>query len=192
MVQNYASRVTLIIVVLLVGLFGVPFITGGIFSPAKFFSPSVPFNEKLNLRPGIDIAGGTSLLYEIKPPPGGARNTGGNLAEQVAALLKKRVDPTGTRNLIWRPQGDTRLEIQLPRSSMTKEGSGNVKKEYAELIKQIDNSNVTAAQVVNAVETMSSDARDKELKRLAGGNTQREALFAQLRSLFDKRAAADA
>ena len=58
MVQNYASRVTLIIVVLLVGLFGVPFITGGIFSPAKFFSPSVPFNEKLNLRPGIDIAGG--------------------------------------------------------------------------------------------------------------------------------------
>jgi SecD/SecF fusion protein len=191
MVQNYASRVTLIIVVLLVGLFGVPFITGGIFSPAKFFSPSVPFNEKLNLRPGIDIAGGTSLLYEIKPPPGGARNTGGNLAEQVAGLLKKRVDPTGTRNLIWRPQGDTRLEIQLPRSSMTKEGSGNVKKEYAELIKQIDNANITGTQVVSAVETMSSDARDKELKRLAGGNTQREALFGQLRSLYDKRADLD-
>ncbi|MDB5321345.1 MAG: secD secF [Phycisphaerales bacterium] len=192
MSQNYASRVTLIIVVLLVGLFGIPPLTDGIFSIKRFVSPSVPFNEKLNLRPGIDIAGGTSLLYEIKPPPGGARNTNGNLAEQVAALLKKRVDPTGTRNLIWRPQGDTRLEIQLPRSSMTKEGSGNIKREYAALIEQIDHGNVTTAQVVNAVESLSSDARDKELKRLANSNTQREALFAQLRSLYDKRAAVDA
>src|SRR4051812_48243089 len=164
MVQNYASRVTLIIVVLLVGLFGVPFITGGIFSPGKFFSLSVPFNEKLNLRPGIDIAGGTSLLYEIKPPPGGARNTGGNLAEQVAALLKKRVDPTGTRNLIWRPQGDTRLEIQLPRSSMTKEGSGNIKAEYQDIKKKLDEYNVTQQQVISAVEGLTGEKRDARLK----------------------------
>jgi SecD/SecF fusion protein len=186
MSQNYAGRVTLIIVVLLVGLFGIPGLTDGIFSAKRFVNPSVPFNEKLNLRPGIDIAGGTSLLYEIKPPPGGARNTNGNLAEQVAALLKKRVDPTGTRNLIWRPQGDTRLEIQLPRSSMTKEGSGKLKTDYAALKKQIDDANIASAQVINVVENLSSDARDKELKRLAAGNTQREALFGQLRSLFDK------
>src|SRR5438477_443216 len=55
---------------------------------------------------------GTSLLYEIKVPEGVAGNT--NLAEQVMESLKKRVDPDGVRNLIWRPQGNTRLEIQMP------------------------------------------------------------------------------
>src|SRR2546429_2222555 len=186
MSQNYAGRLTLIIVVLLIGLFGIPGLSDGIFSLKKVFDPKASFNDKLNLRPGIDIAGGTSLLYEIKPPPGGFRGTQGTLAETVASLLKKRVDPTGTLNLIWRPQGDTRLEIQIPRSSMTKEGSGNVKNEYATLKKQIDDANISGAQVISAVENLSSDARDKELKRLAAGNTQRDALFGQLRSLFDK------
>src|SRR5688500_1009245 len=106
MPQHYAGHVTTIIVVLLMGLFGIPGIQDGIFSARKFFNPSVPFNEKLNLKPGIDIAGGTSLLYEIKQPEGVEISGGGTLAEQVATLLKKRVDPNGVRNLIWRPQGD--------------------------------------------------------------------------------------
>jgi SecD/SecF fusion protein len=193
MSHNYAGRVTLIVAVLFVGLFGIPGMTDGIFSISRFVNPSVPFNEKLNLRPGIDIAGGTSLLYEIKPPPGGAHGTrDGNLAEQMATTLKKRVDPNGTRNLIWRPQGDTRLEIQLPRASMSKEGSGKIKNEYSNLRSEIDSANIATAQVVNAIENLKSDARDKELKRLAGGNTQREALFGQLRSLFDKMKGLDA
>jgi len=28
--------------------------------------------------------------------------------------LKRRVDPNGLRNLVWRPEGGTRLEIQMP------------------------------------------------------------------------------
>src|SRR4051794_14411693 len=126
MPQNYAGRVTLIVIVLFIGLFGIPYLQDGILSLPKLFNPSVPWGEKHNLRPGIDIAGGTSLLYEIKSPAGGPRGADGTLAEQVASLLKKRVDPTGTRNLIWRPQGDTRLEIQLPRASMGKEGTAQV------------------------------------------------------------------
>src|SRR5436190_24373745 len=121
MPQNYAGRVTLIIVVLLVALFGIPLLTGGIFTFRPFSSDEKDKDKELltvNLKPGIDIAGGTSLLYEIKPPSGGSVNSGkGSLAEQVAALLKKRVDPTGVRNLIWRPTGDTRLEIQIPRAT---------------------------------------------------------------------------
>jgi SecD/SecF fusion protein len=189
MSQNYAGRVTLIIVVLLVGLFGIPYITDGIFS-VKPLTPEKPLIS-LNLRPGIDIAGGTSLVYEIKPPPGGLKGEG-NLAERVAALLKKRVDPDGTRNLIWRPQGDTRLEIQLPRSSMTKEGAGKVKEEYETLKRDLADSNIVSDQVVSAVETLTGDARAKALKALEHGSKQREALFPQLTTLYDQMKAKEA
>ncbi len=66
MPTHYAGRVTLIVVVLLAALFGIPGITGGIFtvSPLASDKPKVD----LNLRPGIDIAGGYSLTYEIKKP----------------------------------------------------------------------------------------------------------------------------
>src|SRR4051812_27633666 len=186
MPQNYAGRVTLIIVVLLVGLFGIPPLTDGIFSLKRFLSPGVSFHDKLNLKPGIDIAGGYSLLYEIKPPGGGVRPGDGTLAEQVAAILKKRVDPTGTRNLIWRPQGDTRLEIQIPRSSMSGEGAGNVKAEYQEIKSKLDEQNVTQQQVISAIEGLSGDKRAARLKELAHGNATRADLFNRLAQSFDK------
>jgi SecD/SecF fusion protein len=193
MPQNYAGRVTTIIVVLLIGLFGVPFLVDGIFSQKKFFDPKVPFREKLNLKPGIDIAGGTSLLYEIKQPEGQQTTGTGSLAEQVATLLKKRVDPNGVRNLVWRPQGDTRLEIQLPRSSVNQEGGGaKVKDEYRNLTREIAAYNVAPAQVVNAVENLKGDERAKALEKLAKGSEQRKNLFAILTSTYDRMKAAEA
>ena len=35
---------------------------------------------------------------------------------QVMESLKRRVDPNGVRNLIWRPQPPNRIEIQMPSS----------------------------------------------------------------------------
>ena len=96
--NQISGRVSLIVAVLLLALWA-------IFPSGNFKHP--------DLKPGIDMVGGTSLLYEIKPPEGGGFQ-GGNLAEQVMESLKKRVDPDGVRNLIWRPQGNTRLEIQMP------------------------------------------------------------------------------
>ena len=66
------------------------------------------------LKAGIDLAGGTSLLFEIdtsglRP----AERLG--LAERVMEVLKRRVDPQGQMNLVWRPIGNNRLEIQMPR-----------------------------------------------------------------------------
>jgi SecD/SecF fusion protein len=183
MSQNYTGRVILILVVLFVGLFGIPWITDGIFAvhPMDNKKPLV----QLNLRPGIDIAGGTSLLYEIKPPPGGVRGTG-DLAQKVADVLKKRVDPDGTRNLIWRPQGDTRLEIQIPRSAMGKEDTAGIITEYETLKGDLAKTNVYSSAVLNAVENMSGDARAKALKDLEGGSVQRQALFSQLTTLYDQ------
>ena len=54
MPTNLSSRVITILGVLLLSLYLI-FPTGNIFKP--------------DLKPGIDMVGGTSLLYEIKVPP---------------------------------------------------------------------------------------------------------------------------
>src|SRR4051812_18245620 len=111
MPTNYTGRIVLISTVLLVALYCImPF--GGL------FDRNLTFGQKLGLKPGIDMVGGVSLLYEIKPPEGstGATIQGEQLINQVMESLKKRVDPNGVMNLIWRPQGATRLEIQMPTS----------------------------------------------------------------------------
>ena len=74
MQTNQSGRITLILVVLLAALWAIfP-------SLGRLFDSSIPFSQKHNLKPGIDMVGGTSLLYEIKPPEEG--HITGNLAER--------------------------------------------------------------------------------------------------------------
>ena len=115
MPTNYSGRFTVIALCIVVSLLAIfwPAVT----QPRIAFDGNVPFSKKTGLRPGIDMVGGTSLLYEIKAPKDTA--AGDDLANQMMTALKKRVDPDGVRNLIWRPQGSNRLEIQLPLSSQT-------------------------------------------------------------------------
>src|SRR5687768_11996373 len=102
MPTNYTQRFILIAAILLVAIWCV-------------FPGAHRGDFKHNLKPGIDMVGGTSLLYELKLPEG-ASATRTDLVDEVMGALKKRVDPDGVRNLIWRPQGATRLEIQMPMS----------------------------------------------------------------------------
>lgn len=74
-----------------------------------------PPSEKL--KQGLDLAGGTSLIYEIDASdlaPADRRD----LAKNMIPILLKRIDPTHVANIIMRPQGDTRIEIQLPVASL--------------------------------------------------------------------------
>src|SRR5262245_31079758 len=75
-------------------------------------------------RPGIDLAGGTILVYELdtaklekgKKDPGADTADGLDTEQmqQLAESLKKRIDPVDTKNIIIRPVGSTRVEIVLP------------------------------------------------------------------------------
>ncbi len=70
-----------------------------------------PPREKLKL--GIDLSGGTILVYEVMKeglPPGF------NMDELIAAL-KNRIDPQGVREIPIRKIGPNRLEIILPIAS---------------------------------------------------------------------------
>jgi SecD/SecF fusion protein len=98
--------------------------------PTAFFGAFAGFGT---YRPGIDLAGGTILVYELdleKLKQERARSTAANpaamspdtpveglSAEQMQSLaesLKRRIDPVDTRNVVIRPVGNTRIEIILP------------------------------------------------------------------------------
>ena len=168
MPTNYGGRLLLTAAVLLVCLFGFPGIGGGILKSSKLFD-NIPFSQKTNLKPGIDIAGGTSLTYEIKVPQGASPRTatGQTLAEDVAAALKKRVDPQGLFNLVWRPQGETRLEIQIPRSPNSGKRD-QAQKALAQAVDEFKRTGFDTEEVKRAVEKLSGPERDKRLEELAG------------------------
>ena len=68
------------------------------------------------LKPGIDLAGGTSLIYEIDTQ-GLTPDEKRDLSTRMITILRRRIDPANIQNLIWRPQGNTRFEIQMPLAS---------------------------------------------------------------------------
>src|SRR5215471_545742 len=78
---------------------------------ATWISVSVPPNL------GIDLAGGTSLVYELDLDKVQTANNESRMqmAQRVVDVLKKRVDPLGQKNIIWRvlEQGK-RIQIQMP------------------------------------------------------------------------------
>ncbi|MEM8873312.1 MAG: protein translocase subunit SecD [Planctomycetota bacterium] len=139
---------------------------------------------KSNLRPGIDMVGGTSLLYEIQAPEGADTS---NLVDQVMAALKKRVDPDGTRNLIWRPQGNRRLEIQMPLTDEANRAA-EVRQQYAQAQTALENTNVRTSTVLSALRAdPTTDAAS-----LAGDNPLRADLFAQIKDAFNALQEAEA
>ena len=176
MPQKYFGRIVLILAILVLSILA-------IFPPASLFDSHVPWSKKLNLKPGIDMAGGTKLVYEIKAPDD--ESVSGDLATQVMDALKRRIDPDGVRNLIWRPQGGRRLEIQMPLGKQT-EGAAEIRERFSAAQKALDTTNVRRSEVIRAVERLKGDERRNRLNELAMGSTQREKLFGGLASAYDR------
>ncbi len=91
----------------------------------------------VGFRRGIDLAGGSILVYEVnlerslrgKSPDAAAAASAGLSGDEIRKLaesIKRRIDPADLRNVIVRPVGTSRIEIILPRSASSdgaKEGS---------------------------------------------------------------------
>src|SRR5688572_6657230 len=93
--------------------------------PCALFGAFMVFGQ---YRKGIDLAGGTILVYEVDLDKAKQRQqlgdrTDPNAAEDVSAeglshekmqqlaeSLKKRIDPADLRNVIIRPSGNSRIE----------------------------------------------------------------------------------
>jgi len=59
---------------------------------------------------GIDLQGGTSLIYQLRAPEGAEVPS----AKEAKRVIMGRIDPQGTRGYTVRPIGERRLEIVLP------------------------------------------------------------------------------
>jgi SecD/SecF fusion protein len=184
MPTNHLGRVLVTLFVLFVALAAI--FPDALGNPRDFFNFSTPLSSKTNLKPGIDIAGGTSLLYEIKAPESGLTP---DLSTRVMDALKKRVDPDGVRNLVWRPQGANRLEIQMPLTGKSGEASG-AREAFGKAQRDLEATNVRLGTVMDAVERLSGDERAKRLSDLAMGSAIRQKLFADLAQARDDRARA--
>ena len=178
MSQNYSGRLAAVLSVLLIALLAI--FWPSVKSPVKVgFNPSVPFSQKVNLKPGIDIRGGTSLLYEIKS---GEQAGNTNLAQEMVTILKQRVDPSGLLNLVWRPHGSSQIEIQMPFSATSGEAAG-AQKQLDEARAQLEATNIRVADATDAIEGKNGKT-PADLDKLAAGSSQRKAILEEMKAAY--------
>jgi SecD/SecF fusion protein len=115
------------------------------------------------LRPGLDIAGGISLIFEVDTT--GAENDP-NLAENVKKQLQKRLDPQGVYDIAWRVQGRNRIEVQMP---LPPKDAQQRRLDYQAAIDRLFNREITRAQIEDALR-LTGAARDETVGKLARGD----------------------
>ncbi|MDK1031251.1 MAG: hypothetical protein QGD94_04530, partial [Planctomycetia bacterium] len=75
-------------------------------------NPQVHLEDLFKL--GIDLQGGTSLIYELRAMEEQVEGGATVDASDAASVIVQRIDPQGLKNYVVRPMGKSRLEIVLP------------------------------------------------------------------------------
>lgn len=132
------------------------------------------------LKPGIDLAGGHSLLYEIDTAGLDDSQLPG-LAQKIISQLRKRVDPNGQRNLVWRPLGDTRIEIQMPTATGAARDLREAREQAIEAALKLD---VPRTSILAALE-QPAEQRLEALKALNKGVESRNEPLAALADVYE-------
>lgn len=142
-------------------------------------SLAVLYPPERKLKGGIDLVGGTSLLYEIDTT-GLQDNDTRDLSSRVMRILKDRVDPKGQLNLEWRPVGATRLEVRMPRPP---KAALERRARYNETIDQIQAMNLNRREVEEALGA--TENRDAKLKALERGLSSRATAIQIVTTTYD-------
>jgi SecD/SecF fusion protein len=134
------------------------------------------------LKPGIDLAGGTSLIYEIDTH-GLQETEKKDLAQRMITVLRRRIDPANIQNLIWRPQGSTRFEIQMPLAS----AEARVKRQnYESALDELLAKNVSRSKIMRSLD-MPVEERAKAFKDFAQADPNRLSILETLATAYDER-----
>jgi len=146
------------------------------------------------LKPGIDLGGGTSLIYQIDTTglEGSALR---DVAQKMIRIQQRRIDPGSKRNLVWRPHGNDRIEIQMPLATdETRQLRGAYKEALAKLAAYNINLRQVRQEMVKPAGMSQADyvsRRDEQLKKLAGGDQRRLDLFTAWATASDALTAAE-
>ena len=148
---------------------------------------------KNGLKPGIDLAGGSSLLYEIDTTdmPESERR---GICEDMIRVLRQRIDPSDQMGLVWRPHGVDKIEIQLP---LATEETRELRGKFNDVLSKLEDGNVNMLRVKEALvhpEGKSTEeyqqARTELFANLAGENPQRQQTLEELAAIHDQLEAA--
>ena len=72
---------------------------------------------KERIKLGLDLKGGSELLYRVRVSPGEDRP---GITGEIIEVLKKRIDPQGVKEYRIQEQGSHRILIQVPRATKQK------------------------------------------------------------------------
>jgi SecD/SecF fusion protein len=133
------------------------------------------------LKPGIDLAGGTSLIYEIDTQYLEEEEQK-DLAQRMITVLRRRIDPANIQNLIWRPQGNTRFEIQMPLASAeARQKRQNFEQAKEELLAE----NVNPARIIRTLK-QPAEQRAKDFNDIAQADPNRLTILESLAKVYDE------
>ncbi|HIJ70473.1 MAG TPA: protein translocase subunit SecD [Planctomycetes bacterium] len=144
-----------------------------------------PPKDKLKL--GLDLAGGTSLVYQIDTR-GLERAQRKDLAQRMIPILLRRIDPTNVANIVMRPQGDTRIEIQLPVASAE---TRKKRQAYEKALEELEKTNANLLTIRSALSADEAQ-RQKVFSEFAGDSVERREILENLASAYDARKAKQA
>ncbi len=133
------------------------------------------------LKPGIDLAGGTSLVYEIDTY-GLSKAETDKLAERMITVLRRRIDPANIANLIWRPLGDTRFEIQMPLATAKAREKRN---NYEKALDSVLEENISHAAVMRSLQKP-AEQRAKDFEGFAKNSPDRLKILNDLAKIYDE------
>jgi SecD/SecF fusion protein len=134
------------------------------------------------LKPGIDLAGGTSLIYAINTEGlSGAEQK--DMAQRMITVLRRRIDPANIQNLVWRPLGNTRFEIQMPLASKETQAKRDA---YLTALNDLLEENINPAVILRALQ-MPPEKRTQEIAEFAQGDPNRLSTLNELAAIHDER-----
>jgi SecD/SecF fusion protein len=136
------------------------------------------------LKQGIDLAGGTSLIYEIDTQglePAEERG----LAARMITVLRRRIDPANIQNLVWRPQGNTRFEIQMPLASAD---TRKEREAYKNALDALLAQNVSPVSILQSLKKTAAE-RSADFERYAPNDPNRLSILKTLEEVYDARKA---
>lgn len=138
-----------------------------------------PPQEKL--KQGLDLKGGTSLIYEIDTSGLDAAEQK-NLAQNMIPILLKRINQN-LANIVMRPQGNTRIEIQLPLASESTQQKRNA---YDESLNALEAENINLLKVRQTL-NLDPEQRAAAFDQFSRGNEQRRQILDKLAAIHDLR-----
>jgi len=134
------------------------------------------------LKPGPDLGGGTSLIYQIDTQ-GLKELEKRDLSQRMITVFRRRIDPANIQNLIWQPQGNTRFEIKMPLASAeTRLKRQDFEKAKEELLAD----NISPSQIMLSL-TKPAEERAADFNDFTQGDPNRLTIIKTLAKAYDER-----